>query len=110
MTDVLKVLGQVAPTDTSANTLYTVPSLASTTVSSLVVCNRTAGNLTFNFAVRPAAITPIAAKHYLFFETPLAAKSTLTAVLGLTLAETDVVTVYASATGLSFNLFGVETS
>jgi len=110
MTDVLKVLGQVAPTDTSANTLYTVPSLASTTTSSLVVCNLTAGSLTFSVAIRPAGITPIANKHYLFYATPLAGNSTLTAVLGMTLAETDVVTVYASATGLSFTLFGVETT
>jgi len=31
-------------------------------------------------------------------------------VLGLTLNQSDVVKVYASNTGLSFNMFGVETS
>jgi len=31
-------------------------------------------------------------------------------VLGLTLNQSDVVKVYASSTGLSFNMFGVETS
>jgi len=64
--------------------------------------------LTFRLSVSvDGAVT--ADKDYLFFNTPLDGNSTLTAVLGMTLSQNDVVRTYASATGLSFNLFGVET-
>ncbi len=106
--DKLKVLGQIAAGAATAEALYTVPSLAQTTTSSLVVCNRTAGELTFRVSVHVAG-AGADDKQYLFYDAPLAANSTLTAVLGLTLVETDVVKTYASATGLSFSLFGVET-
>lgn len=42
MTDVIKVLGQVNPSATTTTTLYTVPNLTQTTVSSLVICNQNA--------------------------------------------------------------------
>jgi hypothetical protein len=38
----------------------------------------------------------------------VAASDTTTLTLGLTLATTDVVTVYASSANLSFNAFGSE--
>ena len=107
MADVIKVLGQIYSTG-SAQDLYTVPNLFSTTCSTLVVCNQTSASIAFRVSVRPAAAVQ-ATKHYLFYDTPLGANSTLTATIGITLAQTDVVTVYAPA-GISFSLFGVETT
>ena len=105
--DTIKILGQTAAN--IATVLYTVPDLTQTVVSSLVVANRTSGELTFRVSVSPAgAATDVA--DYLFYDVPLAGNSTLTATLGITLTETDVVRTYSSATGVSFNLFGVETS
>jgi hypothetical protein len=49
-------------------------------------------------------------EQYLYYDKTLAANETFSAVLGLTLNQSDVVKVYASNTGLSFNMFGVETS
>ncbi len=49
-------------------------------------------------------------KQYLFYDKALAANSTDTHVIGMTLNQTDVVTVYGSDGNLTFNLFGVETS
>lgn len=109
MADVLKVLGQLDAAATTPETLYTVPDQAMTTTSSLVVCNRTAGIVTFRISVHVAG-AGADDMQYLFYDAPLAANSTLTAVLGLTLNQDDVVKTYASATGLSFNLFGVETT
>ena len=40
MADVIKVLGQLSPSATTTETLYTAPDLAQTTISSLVICNR----------------------------------------------------------------------
>lgn len=109
MADVLKVLGQLAAAATTEEDLYNVPNLAQTTVSTLVVCNRGATTLTFRVSV---AVNDVATadKGYLFYDTPIDGNSTLTVTIGMTFGQNDTVRTYASATGLSFNLFGVETS
>ena len=107
--DVLKVLGQLDAAATTIETLYTVPDLAQTTTSSLIVCNRTGSPITFRISIHVAG-AGADNKQFLYYDTSLGANATMTAVLGLTLAEKDVVKTYASATGLSINLFGVETS
>jgi len=107
--DVIKVLGQSAPSATTTTTLYTVPDLNQTTVSSLVICNRTGGALTYRVSVH-VADAAASNEQYLYYDKTIAANETFSAVLGLTLNQSDVVKVYASNTGLSFNMFGVETS
>ena len=109
MADVIKVLGQAAPTTTATTDLYTVPNLSQTTVSSLVVCNRTGGALTFRVSVHVAGAAA-SDEQYLYYDKTVAANDSFTAVLGLTLNQSDEVKVRASANGLSFNMFGVETS
>ncbi len=109
MSDVIKALGQLEAAATTAETLYTVPNLTQTTTSSLIVCNREASARTFRVSIRVNGATADN-KQYIYYDKSVAANDTFSAVLGLTLGQGDVVTVYASATGLSFSLFGVETS
>lgn len=109
MTATLKVLGQSAPTAATLTTLYTVPALTSTVGSSLVVCNRSATATSFRIAVRPAGAS-IADQHYLYYDIAISGNDTFTATLGITLATTDVVSVYATLATVSFNLFGQENS
>ena len=109
MSDVLKVLGQLAAAATTVETLYTAPNLSQVTTSSLIICNRTSGTLTFRVSVYKATES-IDDKQYLFYDTPVGANSSVSAVIGMTLAQADSIKTYASATGLSFSLFGVETS
>tara|TARA_R110000803_G_scaffold167537_4_gene230816 strand:+ start:2318 stop:2647 length:330 start_codon:yes stop_codon:yes gene_type:complete len=109
MSDVTKVLGQLAAAATTNEDLYTAPNLSQVTVSTLTVCNRTAGALTYRIAVRPAG-EALDAKHYIAYDRSVAINFTDNWSIGITIKESDVITVYASATGLSFNLFGVETT
>lgn len=109
MSETLKVLGQSAPAATTATTLYTVPASKAAVGSSLMVCNRAATAGTFRVAVRPGGAV-LANEHYIYYDAVLAANSTLAATLGITLATTDVVTVYASSADFSFTLFGSEVS
>jgi glucose-6-phosphate dehydrogenase assembly protein OpcA len=102
-----KVLGQVNPSATTATTLYTVPSAKSAVVSSLTICNQAASTATFRIAVRPAGAT-LAAVHYVAYDVTVGASDTTALTLGLTLATTDVVTVYASTATLSFHAYGDE--
>jgi glucose-6-phosphate dehydrogenase assembly protein OpcA len=107
MATVYKVLGQSAPSATTATTLYTVPADTSAVVSTIVVANRTNSSATYRIAVRPAGAT-LANQHYLAYDVPVAASDSTTLTLGITLAATDVVTVYGSTNNLSFNVFGSE--
>ena len=102
-----KVLGQSAPSATTATTLYTVPSSTSTIVSTLTVCNRDTTSGTFRIAVRPSGAS-LANQHYVVYDSAIAANDTVTFTLGITLATTDVVTIYASSANMSFNAFGSE--
>jgi glucose-6-phosphate dehydrogenase assembly protein OpcA len=102
-----KVLGQSAPSATTATTLYTVPSATSAVVSTLVVANRAATSATYRIAIRPAGAT-LANQHYIAYDVPVAGADSTTLTLGITLAATDVVTIYASTANTSFNLFGSE--
>jgi glucose-6-phosphate dehydrogenase assembly protein OpcA len=107
MATTYKVLGQVNPSATTATTLYTVPSSTSTVVSTITICNQASSAATYRIAVRPAGAT-LEAKHYIVYGATVAASDTTTLTLGLTLATTDVVTVYASSANVSFNAFGSE--
>jgi len=104
-----KSLGMSNPSATTATTLYTVPSATSTVVSTITVCNQASTAGTFRLAVRPAGAS-LAAQHYLAYDTPIAANDTVALTLGITLATTDVITVYASSANMSFAAFGSEIS
>ena len=102
-----KVLGQVNPAATTATTAYTVAAATEAIVSSIVVANQAATAGTYRVAVRPDGDT-LAAEHYLAYDISLPANTSDTLTLGVTMDATDVITVYASSTDFSFNIFGSE--
>ena len=107
MATTYKVLGQSNPAATTATTLYTVPSATATVVSTISVCNQASTAATYRIAVRPAGAT-LAAQHYIVYGATVPASDSTMITVGLTLATTDVVTVYASSATLSFNAYGSE--
>lgn len=109
MANVWKVLGQSNPSAATLTTLYTVPGATSAVASSIVVCNRSATQTTFRVAIRPAGAA-ISNEHYLYYDVTIAGNDTFIATIGITLATTDVVSVYATLATLSFNIFGQEIS
>lgn len=102
-----KVLGQAALAATTNTDVYTVPAGKTTVVSTLVIANRGAASTTYRVAVRPAGAA-LADAHYIVYGATIPANSTDLFTIGITLAETDVVTVYAGAATLSVSLFGDE--
>jgi hypothetical protein len=104
-----KVLGQSNPAATTATTLYTVPASTSAVISTINICNQGVSTDTFRIAIRPAGAT-LAAQHYIAYNTSIPAYDSISLTIGITLATTDVVTVYAGTSTLSFNLFGSEIS
>jgi hypothetical protein len=107
MANTYKILGQVVPSAATATTLYTVPASTSSIISTLAVCNQNSSGASVRVAVRPAgaALDP---KHYIVYDSFVAGNDTLFLTLGISLATTDVVTVYSNVANVSFNAFGTE--
>ena len=108
MATTYKVLGQSTPSASTNTDLYTVPSSTSAIVSTLSIANRSTST-TFRVAVRPAGAT-IANQHYIVYDGLLNQNDSIFLTLGITLATTDVVTVYTPSSNVSFGLFGSEIS
>lgn len=107
MASTYKVLGQSNPAATTATTLYTVPASTSTVCSTMVVANTSAIAGSFRIAVRPGG-EALSTKHYIAYDTSIAANDSIFLTLGISLSAGDVVTVYASSANFAFNLYGSE--
>jgi hypothetical protein len=102
-----KVLGQSAPSATTATDAYTVPSLKYAVVSTITICNRATGAATYRVSIRPNGASQ-ADQHYIAYDASVPANDTIALTLGLTADASDVFTVYASTANLSFGIFGSE--
>jgi hypothetical protein len=110
MATAYKILGQAAPAATTATDLYTVPASTSTIISSLTISNRsTTAAATFRLSTS-AAGAATADKDYIAYDITIAPSGIVILTVGLTLATTDKVRVYASTANLSFNAYGTEIS
>jgi hypothetical protein len=107
MTTTYKTLGQSAPLATTETDLYTVPAVTSTIVSSLIVCNRGATATTFRIS-NSVGGGATATKDYIYFDVSIAANETFIATVGVTMATTDKLRVFAGNTNLSFAAYGSE--
>lgn len=109
MATAYKVLGQSSPAATTETDLYTVPAATSAVASSVIVCNRSAVLATFRISIAVGGVATTN-KDYIYYDLPIGANDTFIATIGVTLATTDKVKVYASNTNLSFSLYGSEIS
>ena len=109
MATTYKVLGQVAPSATTNTDLYTVGAGKSAVVSTIAIANRGATSATYRVAIRVAGAA-IANEDYIAYDATITANNSTMITIGITLATTDVITVYASNANLSFNAFGSEIS
>lgn len=109
MSTTYKILGQSEPAATTEVDLYTVPAATASIVSSVVICNKAATEGTYRVYVSPAGAAT-ADKNYLVFDSILEAKGVVALTLGITLAATDELRVFASSADFTFNAFGTELS
>lgn len=100
-----KVLAQSAPSATTATTLYTASN--ATIVSTLNVANIGGAADYIRVAVRPAGAS-LANQHYVVYGVQIPPASFLPITIGITLANTDVITVYSTTGTSSFSAFGSE--
>lgn len=104
-----KVLGQVIPSGNTDTQLYVVPSSTSTVISTINICNQNTANGNFRISVRQANAASNTAQ-YIAYDTIIPNNDSISMTLGITLATTDTIFVYANSAFVSFNLFGSEIS
>jgi hypothetical protein len=105
--ETLKILGQTSPAATTNTTLYTVPTKTQAVISTLAVANTTNASVTIRvFIVKSGASA--AQTNALYYELSIPANETLAATMGITLAASDAIVVYASTTNVVFHAFGNE--
>ena len=108
MAEIYKILGQSAPNANTTSNVYTVPANTSAVVSSIVIVNRNNNaNCTYRVAAQQAGAA-LANQHYIAYDAPIAALDTVALSLGITLGNTDVISVYSANANLSFSVFGTE--
>ncbi len=108
MPETYKILGQIAATANTTHNVYTVPASTQAVISSIVIVNRNASaNCTYRVAAQNAGTT-LANSHYLTFDAPIAALDTVALSLGVTLGNTDIISVYSANANISFSVFGAE--
>ncbi len=107
MADTAKTLGQSNPAAVTLIDLYTVPAATSAVIGSIIICNQAAASATFRISVAVAGASDTA-KQYIYYDETVPGNKTFIATIGITLATTDVLRIYASTANISFNLSGVE--
>jgi hypothetical protein len=108
-TEVIRILGQVAPANTSNDIeVYTVPAGKSAVVSTLIVANQSSTAKTYRISIRPTA-TSLNTQHWIAYNVPISANDSTTLTLGLTMGANVRLGVQSSeANAISFNAFGTE--
>ena len=102
-----QILGQTSVAATTNTDLYTVPASTSAIVSTLVICNQNASAITYRVAARKSGAT-LSGQHYIVYNSTIPANDTVSLSIGMSLAATDVITVYANTASVSFTMFGTQ--
>ena len=109
MATTYKVLAQSNPAATTNTDIYTVPAATAAVISTIVICNQSGSAATFNIAIRVGGASLTAAQ-YIAYSVAISGGDSTALTLGITMAATDVLTVQASSSSLSFTAFGSQIS
>lgn len=102
-----KILGQSNPNANTTTNVYVVPSLTSTVVSTISICNQSNLATRFSLAVRPNS-EALANKHFISFNTSLPANDTIKLTWGITLSQNDIIVANVESSSVSISAFGSE--
>lgn len=101
-----KSLGQVNSDTTEQLLFQTTSSVEWVTTSSIIVCNTTSQDATFNVSVRDAFDGSTTAKNRIFYLVPIKSKETISLLCGITVTKDQGIYVVGSVSGITFNLSG----
>jgi len=88
-------------------TLYTTPAATQAVISSIVVCNQSSSQITFNIGLVASAGTP-SASQFLVSGGALAGNDTIALTLGIAMDPSKFIRISSSASACSFTAFVSE--
>lgn len=88
-------------------TLYTTPAATQAAISSIVICNQSSSQTTFNIGLVASAGTP-SASQFLVFGGVLASNDTIALTLGIAMDPSKFIRISSSASACSFTAFVSE--
>lgn len=103
-----KILGQSKPAAATDGTLYTVPPVTDTVVSSITVAETGGAATSFRVCVDSAGGAVTAVGKAVAWDVAIPANSTITLTLGITLAAAATVIVRSLSGSCTFTGFGQE--
>lgn len=106
MASTYKVLGQLKSTGAAMQSLYTVPA-ATSAIGSTLTATTSGSTALIRVAVQTGG-QALADKQFILFDVPINQYDSYFLTFPITLASTDVVSVYSSTGTVMFNLFGCE--
>ena len=108
MPQIFRVLGQLNPGAASLEDIYTVVQpVRSAILSSINVANRSATPTSYRISVAiKGAVDDLS--QYIAYDAPIGANATEPFKIGISLAQGDIVRVYATLATLTFSVFGLE--
>jgi hypothetical protein len=112
MPEAYKILGQLAPSDTTENVLYTSPANTQTIVNNIVVANRSASAQTFDISIYNSIVsngTTSPALNNLYKNATIAANSFQILEPGVILNPQNSIVIKGNSS-LTFSSYGVEIS
>jgi hypothetical protein len=107
MAESLKILAQSSPSATTLTDFYTVASLTTAVISSMVICNQNSTTITFRIKIAPGGVVDATA-HAIYYDMPLLANDSYLITGGLVMASGDIMRIFSSDVNVSFTMFGSE--
>lgn len=109
MTTFYKKLGGVNPSASAITSLYQVPSLKSTVVSTINICNfGTTPALVRIGHVAADAASAVTDTDWIVYDVLVVPKATIPLSVGITMATTDSIAVYTDSADVTFIAWGAE--
>jgi hypothetical protein len=111
MAETLMNLGQAMPTASTLTAVYTVPSLKTAAISSIIICNQNssggAANVRMSIGVGGATDVGFPSSQYFCFAS-LTTQNMIEITTGISMAAGDIMRCYSDTSNVSFTISGVQ--
>jgi|688.fasta_scaffold747947_2 hypothetical protein len=105
--ETFKIIAQANPASATYTNIFTASASAQYLISTVTIANLAAAEGSYRIALRENGQT-LSNKHFIAYDTAVPANDSIALTLGLTINDSDVLTVYASSASIAFGVFGSE--
>ena len=105
--ETFKIIAQSNPAATTYTDIFTASASAQYLISTITIANLAAAEGSYRIALRENGQT-LSNKQFIAYDAAVPANDSIALTLGLTVNDSDILTVYASSASIAFGVFGSE--